>query len=173
MRIMAEGEWEAARAGATAGRGRWQIAPAIGMGRRDWAERPMGGAHSIRRRAAVFFGAYFGGLGYSASHPMEPESDSDPLRPTLAAWRVQPPTSADFRPAVWDRIQRRSRDSWTQYVRAHRLAWTVAAVALVAAGGVAGRVAAEARTRAEREAMVVAYLVELDPRVQARLRPSP
>ena len=39
------------------------------------------------------------------------------------------------------------------------------------AAGLAGRSLAAARVKADREAIVVAYLVELDPRVQAVLKP--
>lgn len=100
-------------------------------------------------------------------HPPEP---NDPLARTLAAWRVNPPSDPAFRPAVWRRIQAQARESWAAYVRTHALGWSVAAVAVVAAAGWTGRVAVRAQLNAEREAMVVAYLTDLDPRVQARLR---
>lgn len=98
-----------------------------------------------------------------------PESN-DRLDDTLAAWRISPPADPAFRPAVWRRIQARARESWAAYVRAHALGWSVAAVAVVAAAGWSGRAVVRAQLNAEREAMVVAYLTDLDPRVQAKLR---
>jgi hypothetical protein len=84
---------------------------------------------------------------------------------------VTPASDPGFRPAVWRRIAQRSRDTWAGYVRAHRLAWSVVAVAVVGVAGWTGHAAAQARLASERDAMVTAYLVELDPRVQAGLRP--
>lgn len=46
----------------------------------------------------------------------------------------------------------------------------MAAVVLSAAGWT-GHAAAQARMRADREAIVASYLVDLDPRVQASLKP--
>jgi hypothetical protein len=54
-------------------------------------------------------------------------------------------------------------------LRAHRLALTVATVAVLGVAGWTGRAAAHAKMAADRDAMVVIYLVELDPRVQAKL----
>lgn len=99
-----------------------------------------------------------------------PESP-DPLSPTLAAWHVQPKADPNFRPAVWQRIRRSTRETWAGYVRAHLAAWSLAALAAITIGGWSGVSAGRARLSAEREAMVVSYLVELDPRVQAKLRP--
>lgn len=93
----------------------------------------------------------------------------DPLSDTLQSWRVQPPANPQFRPAVWQRIQAR-RDTWAGYVRAHRRTVMVATLAVLVLGGWTGRAAAQAKLAAERDAMVVTYLVGLDPRVQARLR---
>jgi hypothetical protein len=102
---------------------------------------------------------------------MDSPGPHDPLSATLQHWRVAPARAPGFRPAVWRRIAQRSRDTWTGYVQAHRLAWSVAAVAVVGVAGWTGHAAAQARLAAERDAMVTAYLVELDPRVQAGLRP--
>lgn len=99
-----------------------------------------------------------------------PESN-DPLSSVLAEWRLTPKSNPRFRPAVWQRIQARARESWANYVRAHAVGWSVAAVVVVAAGSWTGHAAVRAKLDAERDAMVVAYLSELDPRVQARLRP--
>lgn len=93
----------------------------------------------------------------------------DPLSDTLQTWRVQPPANPNFRPAVWQRVQAR-RETWASYVRAHRRSVAVATLALLLVGGWTGRAAAQAKLAAERDAMVVTYLVGLDPRVQAKLR---
>jgi hypothetical protein len=42
---------------------------------------------------------------------------------------------------------------------------------MLGAAAFTGRATAQARVRADREAMVVSYLVDLDPRVQAMLKP--
>jgi hypothetical protein len=95
----------------------------------------------------------------------------DSLTRTLQAWRVTPRPDPNFRPAVWQRIRQCSHQSWAEYLRSHLVGWSVAAAVTLAAAGWTGRAAAHARLDAGREAMVVNYLVELDPRVQAQLRP--
>lgn len=50
-------------------------------------------------------------------------------------------------------------------------AWSMAAAIVVSAAGLTGGVLARSRARADREAIVVTYLVDLDPRVQALLKP--
>lgn len=102
---------------------------------------------------------------------MNPAESKDPLSQTLATWRVRPKADPNFRPAVWARIRRSARESWTRYVQAHLAAWSIVAVLAIVSAGVAGVSAGRARLGADRETMVVTYLVELDPRVQAKLRP--
>ena len=99
-----------------------------------------------------------------------PESN-DPMSRTLAEWRVQPQADPNFRPAVWQRIREQTRETWATYVRAHLATWAVVAVVTVSAAGWAGVSVGRSHLNAERERMVVSYLVELDPRVQAKLRP--
>lgn len=101
---------------------------------------------------------------------MDSPRHDDPLSETLQHWRVHAARDPEFRPAVWRRIAQRSRDTWAGYVRAHGLAWSVAALAMIGVAGWSGHAAARARVSADRDAMVMAYLVELDPRVQAGLR---
>src|SRR5688572_30405086 len=96
---------------------------------------------------------------------------NDPVFRALAEWRVQPTADPEFRPAVWRRIHQRSRETWATYIRGHLAAWSVAALMIVAASGWWGASAGKARLAAERDAMAIAYLVELDPRVQAGLHP--
>jgi len=102
---------------------------------------------------------------------MDSPQKNDPLSETLQQWNVRPARDPEFRPAVWRRIAQRSRETWAGYVRAHRLAWSVAALAMIGFGGWTGHTVAQVRMAADREAMITAYLVELDPRVQAGLRP--
>ena len=102
---------------------------------------------------------------------MNSSDPNDPVSRTLVDWRVQPPADPNFRPAVWQRIRQRSRETWATYVRAHVAAWSIAAVVTVTAAGWAGLSAGRAQLDAKRDAMAVAYLVDLDPRVQAKLRP--
>lgn len=102
---------------------------------------------------------------------MSSTSPGDSLSRTLADWRVEPSANPNFRPAVWTRIRDRSHQTWGAYVRSHLAAWGVAAACIVTLSGWAGSTAGKAKLDAARDEMVIAYLVELDPRVQARLHP--
>lgn len=95
----------------------------------------------------------------------------DNLSEVLQGWQVKPPADPNFRHSVWQRIGDQTRVTWPVYLRAHPAAWTLAAVLAVSAAGYTGGALARARVQADREAMVVAYLVDLDPRVQAGLKP--
>ncbi|MFZ5494289.1 MAG: hypothetical protein ACOZE5_03000 [Verrucomicrobiota bacterium] len=95
----------------------------------------------------------------------------DDLSEVLQSWRVKPPADPDFRAAVWRRIGRQGEATWPAYLRAHTAAWALAAMLTIGVAGFAGRALAQARVQADREAVVVAYLTELDPRVQAMLKP--
>ncbi|MBL9205047.1 MAG: hypothetical protein JNN01_08180 [Opitutaceae bacterium] len=102
---------------------------------------------------------------------MNPSPPNDPLSPLLATWRVTPTVDPQFRTQVWSRIQSRARESWPAYVRSHLAPWSIAAALVMVSAGWVGHVAGKARLSARRDAMVVSYLVDLDPRVQAKLRP--
>jgi hypothetical protein len=95
----------------------------------------------------------------------------DSLAESLRSWRVTPPADPGFRHRVWQRIGRQARASWPAYLRAHPAAWSLAAVVALSAAASTGTALARARTQADREAMVVTYLVVLDPRVQSLLKP--
>ncbi len=93
------------------------------------------------------------------------------LSGVLRRWRVTPPANPNFRHAVWHRVNARVRESWPVYLRSHATAWSLAAVVMLGGAAYSGSALAQARARADREAMVVTYLVDLDPRVQAALKP--
>lgn len=95
----------------------------------------------------------------------------DNLSEALRDWRVNPPADPHFRHRVWQRIGGRARVTWPAYLRAHTAAWSLAAVLAVTIAGFTGSSLARAKAQTYREAMVVTYLVELDPRVQAVLKP--
>ena len=95
----------------------------------------------------------------------------DNLSEVLHGWRVTPPADPNFRHTVWRRIGDQTRVSWPGYLRAHPAAWSMAAALAVSAAGYTGSTLARAQVQADREAIVVTYLVELDPRVQALLKP--
>lgn len=97
---------------------------------------------------------------------INPKSLSEVLR----SWRVSPPADPNFRHRVWQRLKRQIPASWPAYLRGHSVAWSLAAILTVSAAAVTGHAAAQAKVRADREAMVVTYLVDLDPRVQAVLK---
>ncbi len=96
----------------------------------------------------------------------------DSLAEGLRRWRVAPPPVPDFRQQVWQRIGRQTRATWPAYLRAHSAAWSLAAILVLGVAAYTGRIAARAQVHSDREALVVTYLVELDPRVQAVLRPA-
>ena len=95
----------------------------------------------------------------------------DSLSEALQGWRVSPPADPNFRPGVWQRIGRQTRVTWPAYLRAHPAVWSLVAVVMLSAAALTGTALARARTQADREAIVVTYLVDLDPRVQAVLKP--
>ena len=95
----------------------------------------------------------------------------DSLSAVLHRWRVDPPADPNFRTAVWRRLDARARETWPVYLRSHATAWSLAAVVLLGLAAYSGTALAQARMRSERDAMVVTYLVDLDPRVQAVLKP--
>ena len=100
---------------------------------------------------------------------MNPPKNS--LSEVLHDWRVAPPADPDFRHRVWQRLNRQIPATWPAYVRGHAVAWMLVTVLTVSAAALTGHATAKARVRADREAMVVTYLVDLDPRVQAVLKP--
>jgi hypothetical protein len=102
---------------------------------------------------------------------MKHSDPNDPVSRILADWQVNPKADANFRPTVWSRIRRGTPSSWTGYVRAHRLTWSVTAAVAMMAAGWTGHSVAQVKLANEREQMVVAYLGGLDPRVIANLRP--
>ena len=95
----------------------------------------------------------------------------DSLAERLRSWRVNPPADPGFRQRVWQRIERPGGLTWPAYLRAHTAAWSLVAVLTLSAAAYTGSALARARVRADRETMVVSYLVDLDPRVQAVLKP--
>jgi hypothetical protein len=88
----------------------------------------------------------------------------------LRAWRVSPLADPDFRSAVWQRIERHHA-SWPTYLRSHATIWSLAAALTLGTAAFSGAALAKARAHAERESLVNSYLVDLDPRVQASLKP--
>jgi hypothetical protein len=95
----------------------------------------------------------------------------DNLSESLREWQVTPPADPNFRHHVWRRIGGQAGTTWPAYLRAHTAAWALAAVLAVTVAGYTGSNLARAHVRADRETIVVAYLVDLDPRVQAVLKP--
>src|SRR5688572_29745506 len=103
---------------------------------------------------------------------MNPSDPKDRFSRALADWRVTPKADPNFRPAVWQRIKQRSRETWATYVRAHLVAWSVAGAAALVVAGWTGHSFARAKIDSSRDQMVVSYLGNLDPRVMAKLRPG-
>lgn len=101
---------------------------------------------------------------------MQPTDPEDPLPRILPAWRVSPPRDPGFRPAVWSRIRKSPDETWGAYARSHSRALSVIAILTLTVSAWAGQKAGDAHLHSQREAMVVTYLVDLDPRVQAGLQ---
>lgn len=99
------------------------------------------------------------------------KTSRDSLSEVLQDWRVNPSADPNFRHRVWQRIGGPVRVTWPAYLRAHTAAWSLAAALAVTTAGYTGSTLARAKAQADREAMAVTYLVELDPRVQAMLKP--
>lgn len=97
-------------------------------------------------------------------------SPRKPLSEVLHDWQVTPPADPNFRQRVWQRLNRQIPASWPAYLRGHAVAWMLVTVLTVSAAALTGHATAQAKVRADREAMVVSYLVDLDPRVQAVLK---
>jgi|SRR5271166_3940293 len=95
----------------------------------------------------------------------------DSLSGTLHAWRVAPTADPNFRQVVWQRIGKQAGDTWPTYLRAHIVACSMAAAVAISAAAATGSALAHSQARADREAIVVTYLVDLDPRAQAVLKP--
>jgi hypothetical protein len=95
----------------------------------------------------------------------------DSLADSLRHWRVSPPADPGFRNRVWQRIERPAGVTWPAYLRMHPAVWSLVAVLTLSAAAYTGSSLARARAQADREAIVVTYLVDLDPRVQALLKP--
>jgi len=97
-------------------------------------------------------------------------SPRNQLSDTLRDWRVTPPADPNFRHQVWQRLNRQIPASWPAYLRGHAVAWMLVTLLTVSAAALTGHATAQAKVRADRETMVVSYLVDLDPRVQAVLK---
>jgi len=95
----------------------------------------------------------------------------DSLSEGLRGWRVTPPADPDFRHRVWQRIGKRAGSTWTAYLRAHATAWSLASIIVLGAAAYSGSALARSQTQADREAIVATYLVDLDPQIQAGLKP--
>ena len=100
---------------------------------------------------------------------MKPSDPDTSLSRALASWQVTLEADPQFRPAVWQRIQTRTRQTWATYVQDHLVGWSVAASLAVLAAGWAGHSVAHSKLEADRDRMVISYLGELDPRVLAKM----
>ena len=100
-----------------------------------------------------------------------PNPSPDPLSDALQRWRIQAVPNRNFRDSVWQRIDRRARLTWSEYLHGHLIGWSVAAIVALIAASWSGHAMAQARLDAERDAMVVSYLSGLDPRVLTKLQP--
>ena len=100
------------------------------------------------------------------------KSSRDSLDDRLQGWRVNPSPDPGFRHSVWQRINRGKRETWPNYIRSHAAALALVAAVTMGAAAYTGSTLARAQVQADRETLVATYLVDLDPRVQAVLKPA-
>ena len=93
------------------------------------------------------------------------------LHGALESWRVSPAPDPAFRRQVWERIRKRPDTSWSDYLRAHAAALSLASIVALGVAAWSGGALARSRVRADRESIVMTYLVDIDPRVQAAQKP--
>jgi hypothetical protein len=98
-------------------------------------------------------------------------SPPDSLSEALQGWRVAPPANPNFRHHVWQRIGKRPETSWLAYLRSHAAGLSLASVIVLGVAAYSGSALAHSQVRADREAIVRTYLVDLDPRIQAVVKP--
>ena len=99
------------------------------------------------------------------------KTSRDTLSEALQSWSVKPPADTAFRQGVWRRIGRKADATWPAFLRAHAPSLATAAFIVLGAAAFTGSALARSQARADREAIVSAYLVDLDPRAQAVLKP--
>lgn len=103
---------------------------------------------------------------------MKPMNSSrDSLAEALRGWRVAPPATHDFRLRVWERIGKGSDVTWPSYLRSHAAGLSLVSIVALGTALYTGSAVAHSRARADRDAIVRTYLVALDPRIQAVLKP--
>jgi hypothetical protein len=89
----------------------------------------------------------------------------DKLQAALADWRVAPTRAADFRAAVWARIERRRGDAtWGNYMRAHAVPCAALLAVALVIGAWTGRGRARAQVDLDRAALATSYVQALDAR---------
>ena len=93
----------------------------------------------------------------------------DPLSSTLAVWRINPPSDAAFRAAVWKRLQAdESGLPWIGFARRHAVFVAGLCVLASLAGAWGGQASARLRVAEARERLANAYVQSLDARAMGR-----
>ena len=93
------------------------------------------------------------------------------LHGVLGSWRVSPAADPAFRSQVWERIRKQPDTPWSDYLRTHAAMLSLASILVLGAAAWGGGALARSRVQADREAIVMTYLVDIDPRVQAARTP--
>ncbi|MDX2187288.1 MAG: hypothetical protein SFV32_10170 [Opitutaceae bacterium] len=101
---------------------------------------------------------------------MNSQNRDDDVRRAIRAWQVRPLPNSTFRPEVWQRIQQGSDAGWTSYLKRHAASVSLAAILTLVLSGWLGKTASRVALEHQRETMIVSYLVDLDPRVEAMMR---
>ncbi len=99
---------------------------------------------------------------------MDAPPTPDSVSRTLAAWRVVPSRSPEFRAQVWQRIGGRGDAvPWREYARRHAPSVLGAVALAMVAGGVLGHERARAHAADENARMASAYVRALDARAMS------
>lgn len=107
---------------------------------------------------------------------MSSPNNEDHLRQLLRqSWPTSAATSAQFRAAVWERIDaaKRRPATWAAWLRLHVPGVSVAGVAVILVAGIGGNLMARHQTARMREAQIQRYVASIDPHQQVTAMPVP
>ncbi|MBX7122157.1 MAG: hypothetical protein K1X42_08500 [Opitutaceae bacterium] len=107
---------------------------------------------------------------------MSSPKNDDHLRQLLRqSWPASVSTSAQFRTAVWARIDAAKRNpaTWAAWLRLHVPGVSVACVAVILVATVGGNLMARHQTDRMREALIQRYVASIDPHQQVNAMPVP
>ncbi|MBP7142297.1 MAG: hypothetical protein KBA71_10350 [Opitutaceae bacterium] len=103
-------------------------------------------------------------------------NDDDHLRQLLRqGWPASASPSAQFRAAVWERIDaaKRKPATWPAWLRLHVPGVSAAGLAVILVAGIGGSLMARHQTARMREAQIQRYVASIDPHQKVKTMPAP